>query len=159
MSIWFYILLLLSTLSVWVFVRRADPMYRTPMTVLLGSYGITTVIGATATGMLPNLLVFKAIVGDMFLDVRFLRDTNSFLYWFLLYSPFIVVPVVVTITGRKLGPKGRFSRAVAIMEIEVDVFSYSAVLVGLVGLCLLLLAQSGVAGNRLGAAAMSGEQN
>jgi hypothetical protein len=131
----------LSVLTITICRRLAMSEVELPLSVYLGSYVLTTTIGASLIGLTSGKNIWAVLNPTM--DISLLRDTGSFTYWLLLYSPLIFVPVFVAILGTKPRTWKIFSKLREVSLMEVNIYAYAATLGIISTYCFLQLYRSG----------------
>lgn len=141
--VWFSAFLLSAIASTRVIVRQFERQVRLVYGVYAFSYFITVVIGAAALGLSRggfwDILNFGVETSQL--------SEPGFLYWCLLFSPFIVVPTVILVVQQ-------FSRNsnedVSPSSTQVSLPIFAVVFTGFSSYCFAQLYRGGALGSLLG---------
>ena len=133
--------ILISALSLFVTLKWGSARLRFPLAVYTVIYLVTTVIGATWVAMQQDYTLWAILGGG--LDTTYLRSLGDAKYWFLLYSPFVIPPLVMLFLDRRAGHKG-FPALEPMLRARVHPLAHALLFLGLSGYCLFALFAQGL---------------
>jgi hypothetical protein len=139
---WFSVCLAFSVLSCWTLFKKSSRNTHILFTTYAGCYVATTLIGATILGFHSGVIWDVLNFG---VDTTELDDYFGFIYWFLLYMPLIIAPLVLSVMERFRLPTGNQKATL----IEPRLITFWTVLLIFVGFCTLKLYKAGAIGNVL----------